>query len=551
MSLASAGAYEGNDRARLESAVAASPRDPTLRRALAVRLAKSGEPKAALEQYRALLDLVPNDPDAAADAGLMAGRIGLQEDLLPLVRAAAAAHPGHARLWQVLGLMHRALDELEPAVAALERAAALAPGNALIAHGHARAVLDAGWPARKLFATAIKLASADEGMLLGLAAAMVAEGNWQDAAAELETRLRTQPDWIAGHGALARLRWAMGDRDGFAASLEQALRARPRDMPLWRELLGLLLHAELFEDALRVVERGRTAAGGHSLFDAYEAICRAELGDFEPAERLFTALSGLEDPTLAVRHVRLLLRSGRIAEAAAEAEKWLSGSSGNVFWPYLAAAWRLLGDERWEWLEGQAGLVGVYDLAGEIESLDALADRLRALHIAVGQPLDQSVRGGTQTDGILFARTEPEIRNLRQVIVESVKQHVAGLPPPDPRHPQLGCPRSPIRFSGSWSVRLVDRGHHASHIHPAGWFSSAFYVVVPGAQEAGGGDAGWLTLGEPQAELGLDLPPFRTIEPKPGRLVLFPSTMWHGTRPIAGGERLTVAFDVAPPPAGP
>ena len=38
------------------------------------------------------------------------------------------------------------------------------------------------------------------------------------------------------------------------------------------------------------------------------------------------------------------------------------------------------------------------------------------------------------------------------------------------------------------------------------------------------------------------------IEPKPGRLVLFPSTMWHGTEPFAAGERLTVAFDVARPP---
>ena len=46
----------------------------------------------------------------------------------------------------------------------------------------------------------------------------------------------------------------------------------------------------------------------------------------------------------------------------------------------------------------------------------------------------------------------------------------------------------------------------------------------------------------------LDLPPIRLIEPRPGRLVLFPSTMWHGTRPFAQGERLTVAFDVARPP---
>ena len=55
---------------------------------------------------------------------------------------------------------------------------------------------------------------------------------------------------------------------------------------------------------------------------------------------------------------------------------------------------------------------------------------------------------------------------------------------------------------------------------------------------------GGLALGEPAPELGL--PPTRTIEPAVGRLVLFPSWMWHGTRPFPQGERLTVAFDLAP-----
>jgi tetratricopeptide (TPR) repeat protein len=538
----------GTDRARLASAVAAAPRDPELRRALAAALARAGEAAAALEQYRTVLALLPDDPDAAADAGLMAQRCGLQEEVLPLLHASAKVHPRHARLRQVLGLMHRALDELDPAIEAFESAAALAPNDALIAHGHARAALEAGRPARALFERALALAPADDGVVLGLVAAIVAEGDWRKAAGVLEARLRERPDWTAGHATLARLRWVVGDRQGYTSTLEQALATRPRDIQLWRELLANLVHAERFEEALAAVERGRAAAGGHILFDANEAICRGEMGELERADRLLKALDNLNDPTLAVRHIRVLLRSGRIAEAAAMAETGLSGPTPNVFWPYLASAWRLLGDERWQWLEGQPGLVEVYDLAPEIGAMDSLAERLRALHTAVGQPLDQSVRGGTQTDGNLFARSEPEIRVLRKAIVEAVRSHIAGLPPPDPRHPQLGCRRTPVRFSGAWSVRLVGEGHHSSHVHPAGWFSSAFYVALPDECDRGGGDAGWLTLGEPPAELGLDLAPFRQIEPKPGRLALFPSTMWHGTRPFRRGERLTVAFDVAFPP---
>jgi len=45
-------------------------------------------------------------------------------------------------------------------------------------------------------------------------------------------------------------------------------------------------------------------------------------------------------------------------------------------------------------------------------------------------------------------------------------------------------------------------------------------------------------------DLGLDLPPLRTIEPQPGYLALFPSTLYHGTTPFGSAERMTVAFDV-------
>jgi uncharacterized protein (TIGR02466 family) len=118
----------------------------------------------------------------------------------------------------------------------------------------------------------------------------------------------------------------------------------------------------------------------------------------------------------------------------------------------------------------------------------------------------------------------------------------------DPRHPLLGQPRDrPIRFAGSWSVRLSGGGYHANHVHPDGWISSALYIVLP--PDLGDAEAGFLVLGQPQAQLGLDLAPTRVVEPKPGRLALFPSWMWHGTRPFGEGERMTVAFDVAVPRA--
>jgi tetratricopeptide (TPR) repeat protein len=535
----------GGDRERLLAGIAADPGNIHLRRSLAVHYARSGDPGSALDQFRHILDLSPNEPDAAADAGLMARRCGREQEVFPLVRSAADAHPGHAKLWQVLGLMHRGADDLDPALAAFDRAAALAPADPLVAHSRARTAMEAGRSASDLYASARRLAPADQMMIMGHAAALVAEQRPHEALALMRSELVRDPNWAAGHALLARLLWSLGEKDAYTRLLEDALARFPKNMDLWREMIVALLHAGNHRAALDLVDRGRAAAGDHLLFDVNEAVCRSDLGEVEAADRLFNRLSGTREPTLMVRHIRHLIRTGRPESAEPIALSMTGTPVANDFWPYLSIIWRLTGNPLWEWLEGDERLVGVFDLASAVGSIDKLAECLRRLHVTTHQPLDQSLRGGTQTDGYLFARTEPEIRALRAAIVDAVTDHVAQLPPHDSRHPQLGLPRTPIRFSGAWSVRLTSGGRHANHLHPDGWFSSAFYVALPEPEQRGPEPAGWLALGEPEAELGLELAPFRLIEPQPGRLALFPSTMWHGTRPFERGERLTVAFDVA------
>ena len=104
-----------------------------------------------------------------------------------------------------------------------------------------------------------------------------------------------------------------------------------------------------------------------------------------------------------------------------------------------------------------------------------------------------------------------------------------------------------MAIAGSWSVRLSSQGFHVNHIHPEGVLSSACYISLPPTMGSDESRDGWLELGRPPAQLGLALEPLAAIEPRPGRLALFPSYLFHGTRPFAAGERLTVAFDVVVP----
>lgn len=492
---------------------------------------------------------VSRPPNAAAIGDLASAAIDEQREaeVLPIVEGAALQARSDARLWQWTGLLHRALDRHDAASAAFDKAATLAPADGSIAHGRARVALEAGRPAVDLFAAALRLRPTDGEIKLGLSAALIAEGRAGEAIAGLDAALRQDPRWRAGHEALARLRWMMGDRDGFLATAERALRAAPGEAALWHMAIVALIHGALFERALSAIAAARRALGPQLFLDANEAVARSELGQVAEADALFAAMRGPDDATLAVHRVRHLLRNGRIEVALPVIDTWLTRPEQRLMWPYASAAWRLAGDPRSDWLDGPAALVSVIDLRDRLPPLDRLAAVLRGLHQARGQHLDQSVRGGTQTDGPLFSRLEAEIRTVRAAVVEAVRAHVAQLPSPDARHPTLGQRRDRApRFAGSWSVRLAAGGHHAAHVHPAGWISSALYVALPAEVEAGGRE-GWLTLGAPQAELGLPLAPTRVIQPKPGRLVLFPSTSWHGTEPFGTGERLTIAFDIALP----
>jgi len=83
-----------------------------------------------------------------------------------------------------------------------------------------------------------------------------------------------------------------------------------------------------------------------------------------------------------------------------------------------------------------------------------------------------------------------------------------------------------------------------NHLHPEGWLSSAYYVAVPPETTDPHARSGWLKFGEPALPVPGATPAF-AVQPLPGRLVLFPSYLWHGTTAIHGTEpRLTLAFDV-------
>ena len=458
----------------------------------------------------------------------------------------AAERSRQALLWQWTGLLQRSLDQHEAAIESFARAAELAPNDAGVAHGQARVALEAGVDAVELFLRARALAPNDGDVALGLAAARYATGEGEVAAGELTTLLERAPAWIAGYEELAQLLPLLGQKNRATESLEQAIAIFPQQESLWATLLSIDVRGGEYAALARDIERAAAVGIAQGVLAPYRAIAAAELDD----EMFPAALFGAPDEQgqLAVWRIRHLLRLGDIEHVLPLIDQELASDRAWSIWPYASIAWRLSGDDRRRWLEGDPRLVQVIDLSPALAPIAELAEALSALHVSRGEYIDQSVRGGTQTDGPLLSRIDPVIRRLRQPIIAAVESYIAQLPERDSRHPLMAARRDRrIRFSGSWSVKLRGGGRHANHVHPLGWISSALYISLPRQRGDEPANAGWLTLGQPQEELGVRMEPQREIEPKIGQLVLFPSWMWHGTVPFEQGERLAVAFDVRPP----
>ena len=541
----------------LARAVELSGGSPEIRNSLGNVLESMGRLEEAEREFAAAIAAQPSYLPAWINRGRVASTRGAHGVAIEALERACRMDPRSSLALVTLGNAYRRAGRHAEAIDPLRRAARLDPAKPAPRLGLGLALRSLG-RAQEAIAEydAAERAGAKAPQLLESRAAAWAElGDLAKARADLE-RLTTQhPAYLAGHRTRARLFWEWALEGDPFESYRRTAQAFPREAAIWNAWIDALLSFGRFAEAVEVTSRAEASLGPSPGTAAARAIAQSELGELDAASQLFDAclpsLSGVA-PFLNA-FARHLLKAQDPARAAATAEDALLRDRDNqVAWAYLGTAWRVMGDARELWLHDYDRHVARIEATPPDGSRSAevfareTAEILRSLHQTTVHPADQTLRGGTQTPGALFDRPEPEIRRIRETVEHAARIFIAGLPD-DPGHPLLRRKSEEIAFSGSWSVRLTSQGFHINHVHERGWISSAYYFALPPAGPSEPEHAGWLQLGAPPEELGLGLEPRRRVEPAVGTLVLFPSSMWHGTVPFASrGERLTAAFDIVP-----
>lgn len=499
--------------------------DPSSRPArlsLARVLNDAGMHSAAETEARRLLDRNDRDAEAWVVLAVAQRAQGCFADAETSYREALLLTPDYGVARHNLGALLGHLKRAEESLAELDRAAALGVSGAKLQFNRGRALLELG--------------------------------RYSEAEAALSSAVRAAPTDPESQILLAKLRFMCGDQD-FVRDLETAV-ATTSDPTLTLALGDLLRRAGRLPAAERILRRMHARYPGSPEVAASLAVLLQEQSQFEEAISLARSAMAARpnDPDISENVIVLLFQVGNAAEAKPLiAAQRLSYPLDQRWLAHEATAARLLREPRYEELYDYARFVRAYDLDApsgyeSIEAFNAaLAERLHALHGRgfAAHPLDQSLRLGTQTSRSLLVDPDPGIRAFLQALTGPLEDYRRSIGD-DPSHPLTVRNRGATRLAGCWSVRLQRGGYHVNHLHPEGWISSAYYVEVPDEVGDESAMSGWIKFGEPRMPTP-GAGPAHFVQPQVGRLVLFPSYMWHGTTPIHGDQpRMTIAFDAVP-----
>ena len=545
--------------------------------------------------FRRATKAAPREPVFAFNLGMTLSRLGQMEEAETALRTTLLHKPDFVpALFELGALLHRngKLDEAEKDI---RQVLALTPAHAHAELAHmllalAAILVDARRPAEAEVASRKALAIAAQPRLkaqlyLQLAQALRRQRKDSEALAALESAESLD----AGLPGLARHRAETLQNlerfDETLAILEKEIARTPADPGLHLDYNALLYqlgrsgeflksydrapqNREILLGKAYLLAREKHHAEAHAIYaelqarspnDRLAAIGIAQvltmMGRYGEAIAAFEAVlarHGDEAKLLSIAAEPALL-SGDPQKAASFCERGLANvPNSSSCLAMLSIASRMMEDGRDEAINGYESLVRVFDLEppqgySDMASFNAeLNASLDRLHPKTREFIEQSLRGGTQTPDHLFPAGLPLVTQLKKRIDEAVARYIAELNE-DVAHPLLSRRRKDFRYSGSWSSRLQDSGFHVNHFHPDGWISSCYYVSVPDVVKDETAKQGWLKFGEPAFDAALKQPVRRTIQPKPGRLVLFPSYMWHGTVPFHDkSARTTIAFDVVP-----
>jgi uncharacterized protein (TIGR02466 family) len=548
----------------MTASLALQPNQSHVRNNLAVCYKRQGKFQQAMENFNLAISLQPDYLDAYKNLS----RLFLDHQLFTqadgIATLALGVHPGNVGLRQQQALAKRGLKQYGEALKIFRELNKQTPTDNSINYNLAVTLRLNNHPteALEIFENLYAISeSPGYELLQNKGNAHTDLGQLEPACECFEQVISLNPNYVEAHENLKNIRWSLGQKTEFVDSYEQVIASVQSCPALQLSYVESLLTAEDPDRALTFLQSERCILdlNEHAVND-FKARCYLAKNDTSSAIIFHKRVCSTPETAVAywIDYAITLIKAGNIDAATNILEEVCNNEPANqLALAHLSLCWRILGDPRAKKLNN-FDLVGEYELptppgfASLSAFNEALNNCLTEFHTSKHHPLEQTLRQGTQTHGNLFGRDHELLDLLQTSFREVIATHAKKMMTLEPPYPGFSAKRD-FDFSASWSVRLRNQGFHTQHIHPMGWLSSAYYVDLPSELALSRDDStiedqgGWIKFGEPNLECNPPLKAEHVVRPTVGKLILFPSYMWHGTIPFKSEQtRTTVVFDVVP-----
>ncbi len=492
-------------------------------------LRESGQASTALQRCREHVDANPASGDLLLALARLEFDHGHSDNAVKALEDAARIVPDRIEVWVALGDGFLAGQRFQNAVNAYQRALNL----------------DASMPQ----------------VAARLGAALQSAGRVEEAVACYHAALERSPESALLHYNLGTALKVLHRFDQAVVEYQAAVSLAPDNPDLKVRLGNLLVETSRFEQAIEPLDSAlsavpRSAQGFvcHLLAYAHKKLGQGE-ASVQSAKRLVELAGGAVPALMHLSAAYLTVGDAQRALDVCERALQREPASRQLLSDKAIALTALGRQQEAAHLVDLQGLLNVsaIDAPPGYESVDqfnaALMEHIRTHPSLDFSGISLSCHQGATSDELLVEPKGP-VAQLEEAIQRAAKAFRAELSDRS-AHPWTdNLPSQEGLELSAWVTRLRSQGYQHGHIHPSSWISGVYYLSLP--PEVGQTEtdrSGWIEFGRPPYYYACDNErELRSIQPREGMLVLFPSYFYHRTIPFESDEeRVTIAFDFRQP----
>lgn len=266
----------------------------------------TGRNEESIKLHQAILDENPYSTLAWFNLGAAYQGLKLYEKAIDAYQYAIAIDEKFDYAYRNIGDAYLRLRKYKDAIEALQKVLELSLPEAVIfeALGHCYDKMKNYAQARFHYRKAAHLNSTDSHLYYKVANTYMSEHHWESAIKNLETAMRidrNQPDY---HLAIARCFVEKGRTKEAVVHFSAFIKARPRNIQGWKDLIACLYKAGYYDDALEQTENAQRVTNYKPIFVYYQAAILFALSRSKEAA-LYLEAALKEAPALVKQFVNL------------------------------------------------------------------------------------------------------------------------------------------------------------------------------------------------------------------------------------------------------